>query len=146
MAEKTISCRGANGSIVLSNDKMLIQSSFLRSTPFHEMPLNSIRAVVVERKSVIPFATLTILGSVVTILAQYNALWFMINLEPSQVYLITRVGFSAVILCVILMTLRLVFVNVSVRSEGDSTVLTVRLVPLRPAKRLVRRFRELSAS
>jgi hypothetical protein len=110
------------------------------------MPLNSIRAVVVERKSVVPFATLTILGSVVTILAQYNALWFLINLAPSQIYLITRAGFSAVILCVILMILRLVFVNVSVRSEGGSTALMVRLVPLRPAKRLARRFRELSAS
>ena len=145
-AEELIGCRGVNGSISLSKDKMVIRSEGFGSVQFREMALNKITAVVVERKSVIPFATLTILASAVTVSAWYNALWFLINLTQQDILTITSGGLSAAVVCAVPLMFRLVFVNVLVRSEGEPNALIVRFVPVRQAKRLARRFRELSSS
>jgi len=145
-AEKLIGCRGVNGSINLSKDKMVIRSEGFGSVEFREVALNKVTAVVVERKSVIPFATLTILASMVTVSAWYNALWFLINLTEQGILMITSGGLSVAVVCAVPMMFRLLFVNVLVRSEGEPNALIVRLVPVRQAKRLARRFRELSSS
>ena len=145
-AEKLIGCRGVNGSISLSKDKMVIRSEGFGSVEFREVALNKVTAVVVERKSVIPFATLTILASMVTVSAWYNALWFLINLTEQGILMITSGGLSVAVVCAVPMMFRLLFVNVLVRSEGEPNALIVRLVPVRQAKRLARRFRELSSS
>jgi len=145
-AEKLIGCRGVNGSINLSKDKMVIRSEGFGSVEFREVALNKVTAVVVERKSVIPFATLTILASVVTVSAWYNALWFLINLTEQGILMITSGGLSVAVVCAVPMMFRLLFVNVLVRSEGEPNALIVRLVPVRQAKRLAKRFRELSSS
>jgi len=145
-AEKLIGCRGVNGSISLSKDKMVIRSEGFGSVEFREVALNKVTAVVVERKSVIPFATLTILASMVTVSAWYNALWFLINLTEQGILMITSGGLSVAVLCAVPMMFRLLFVNVLVRSEGEPNALIVRLVPVRQAKRLAKRFRELSSS
>ena len=145
-AEELIGCRGVNGSINLSKDKMVIRSEGFGSVQFRDMALNKITAVVVERKSVIPFATLTILASTVTVSAWYNALWFLINLTQQDILIITSGGLCAAVVCAVPMVFRLLFVNVLVRSEGEPGALIVRLVPVRQAKRLARRFRELSSS
>jgi len=145
-AEKLIGCRGVNGSISLSKDKMVIRSEGFGSVEFREVALNKVTAVVVERKSVIPFATLTILASMATVSAWYNALWFLINLTEQGILMITSGGLSVAVVCAVPMMFRLLFVNVLVRSEGEPNALIVRLVPVRQAKRLARRFRELSSS
>jgi hypothetical protein len=146
MAEKSIRCRGANATILLCADKMVIRSSVLGSLKPYEIPITTIRAVVVDRKSVVPFTAMTILAAVITVLASYNALWFLINLTSTQIELVTRVGFTVTILCAIPMMVRAMFVNVIVRSNGDAVVLMARLVPLRSAKGLAKRFRELSVT
>ncbi|HXZ89874.1 MAG TPA: hypothetical protein VEG61_02325 [Candidatus Dormibacteraeota bacterium] len=145
-AEESIDCRGVNGSISLSKDKMVSRSEGFGSVQFREMPLNKITAVVVERKSVIPFATLTILATAVTVSAWYNALWFLINLTELDILTITSGGLIVAVVCAVPMMFRLLFVNVLVRSEGEPDALMVRLVPVHQAKRLARRFRELSSS
>jgi len=145
-AEESIDCRGVNGSISLSKDKMVSRSEGFGSVQFRDMPLNKITAVVVERKSVIPFATLTILATAIAVSAWYNALWFLINLTQQDILTITSGGLIVAVVCVIPMMFRLLFVNVLVRSEGEPNALIVRLVPVRQAKRLAKRFRELSSS
>ena len=145
-AEESIGCRGVNGSISLSKDKMVIRSEGFDSVQFRELLLNKITAVVVERKSVIPFATLTILATAVTVSAWYNAVWFLINLTQQDILIIASGGLIVAIVCAVPMMLRLLFVNVLVRSEGEANALIVRLVSVRQAKRLARRFRELSSS
>jgi hypothetical protein len=125
---------------------MVIRSEGFGSVEFREVALNKVTAVVVERKSVIPFATLTILASMVTVSAWYNALWFLINLTEQGILMITSGGLSVAVVCAVPMMFRLLFVNVLVRSEGEPNALIVRLVPVRQAKRLARRFRELSSS
>jgi hypothetical protein len=145
-AEQLIGCRGVNGSISLSQDKMAIRSEGFGSVQFREMTLNKITSVVVERKSVIPFATLTILATAVTILAWYNAFWFLFNLTQSDILIITSCGLAAAVVCGIPMMFRLLFVNVLVRSEGEPNALIIRFVLVSQAKRLARRFRELTSS
>ncbi len=145
-AEELIVCRGVNGSINLSKDKMVIRSEGFGSVQFREMDLSKITAVVVERKSVIPFATLTVLASAVTVSAWYNAHWFLINLTQQDILIITLCGLSAAVVCAIPMMFRLLFVNVLVRSEGEPNALIIRFVLVRQAKRLARRFRDLSSS
>ena len=125
---------------------MVIRSEGFDSVQFRELLLNKITAVVVERKSVIPFATLTILATAVTVSAWYNAVWFLINLTQQDILIIASGGLIVAILCAVPMMLRLLFVNVLVRSEGEANALIVRLVSVRQAKRLARRFRELSSS
>ena len=144
MVETTTKCRGVNASILLSSDKMVIRSGLLGSPEPHQIPLSTVRAVVVDRKSVMPFATMTVLAGVVAVLAKYNALWFLINLNQAQIAWVSDVGFTAMLLCAIPLVLRALFVNVTVRSDADAAVLVVRLVSVRSAKRLAKRFRELS--
>lgn len=145
-AEELIDCRGVNGSINLSQDKMVIRSEGFGSVQFREMALDKITAVVVERKGVIPFATLTIIATILTVLAWYNSLWFLINLTQPDILIITSCGLAAAVVCAIPMMFRLLFVNVLVRSEGEPNALIIRFVLVRQAKRLARRFRELSSS
>jgi hypothetical protein len=142
MLDEPVSCRGINGSIKLSKDKMQLIGGGLGSAQCHEVSYSDVLAVVVERKSIVPFATLAILAFVLALIAKYNALWFVIDLSRTEIF-ITSIGLGIAILCAIPTILRLMFVNVLVRSSRGP--LAVRLVPIRSAKRLARRFSEMSA-
>ncbi len=145
-AEGLVDCRGVNGSISLSKEKMVVRSEGFGLVQFREMPLNKITAVVVERKGVIPFATLTILAATITALASYNPLWFLFSLTQQETLIVTTAGLSAAVVCAIPTLFRLLFVNVLVRSEGEPNALIIRFVLIRRAKRLARRFREFSST
>ena len=142
MQVESVSCRGINGSIILSKDKMTIIGVGLGSAQPHDIRFSDVYSVVVERKSVVPFATAMILAIIVLVIANYNLLWFIINLNGTEGF-ITPVALAIAILCGIPTVLRLMFVNVTVRSRSGP--LAVRLVPSRAAKRLARRFSEISA-
>jgi len=141
MLDEPVRCRGINGSIKLSTDTMQLIGGALGSTELHEVPYSDVSAVVVQRKSVIPFATLSILASALALIAKYNALWFVIDLSRAGIYL-TPVGLGIAVLSAVSTLLRLMFVNVLVRFSGGP--LTLRLVTVRSAKRLARRFSEMS--
>jgi hypothetical protein len=115
------------------------------STHLHEIPLTQIRAVIIERKSLIPFATVTVLAVAAAFLAKYNPIWFLVNLPDKESTLVSIAALSAAIAFAFPIILRSTFVNVSVRSEGDPILVRLRFVPARPATRLAKRFRELSA-
>jgi hypothetical protein len=141
MLDESISCRGINGSIKLSKDKMQLIGGGFGSAQSHEVAYSDVLAVVVQRKSVVPFATVTILAFALALIAKYNALWFVIDLGRTGIF-ITSIGLAIAILSAVPAILRLMFVNVLVRSsEGP---LTLRLVPIRSAKCLARRFSEMS--
>jgi hypothetical protein len=142
MQEESVSCRGVNGSISLSKDKMTVIGVGLGVAQPHDIRFSDVHSVVVERKSVVPFATVMILAIIVLVVANYNLLWFIINLYATQ-WFIAPMALAIAILCAILAVLRLMFVNVIVRSRSGPFV--VRLVPSRSAKRLARRFSEISA-
>jgi len=142
MQEESVSCRGINGSITLSQDRMTIIGVGLGSVRPHEIRFGDVSSIVVQRKSVIPLMTLMMLAIIALFIARYNLLWFAINLYRWQTF-ITPIALAIAILCAISASLRLMFVNVTVRSRAGPV--TVRLVPSRSAKRLARRFREMYA-
>ena len=142
MPDESVSCRGINGSINLSKDKLTIIGVGLGSAQPHDVTFNDVSSVIVERKSVVPFTTMMVLAIIVLVIAKYNLLWFIINLYGAERF-ITPTALVIAILCGISSVLRLMFVNVTVRSRHGP--FTVRLVPSRPAKRLARRFSEATA-
>jgi len=142
MLEEKVSCRGINGSINLSRDKVLVVGLASSPTQPHELAYSDVSAVFVQRKSVVPFATLTILIIVVVLVSKYNLIWFVVDLNPVSVF-IAWTGIGIAILCAVITLLRLLFVNVLIRSNQSPFV--VRLVPIRSAKRLARRFSDISA-
>jgi hypothetical protein len=141
--QEPCSCHGINGSITLHPDRMVIRHG--GSTRLHEVPITQIRAVIIERKTLIPFATVTVLAVAAAFLVKYNPIWFLVNLPDKESTLVSIAALSVAIAFALPIILRSAFVNVSVRSEGDPILVRLGFVPVRPATRLAKRFRELSA-
>jgi len=142
MKEEPLNCRGINGSISLSKDGLTIIGIGRGSAQPREIRFGDVSSIVVQRKSVVPFATSMILAIIVFLIARYNLLWFLIDLSRWEP-IITSVALVITAICAVAALLRFTFVNVIVRSRRQPIVL--RLVPGRCAKRLVRRFREIYA-
>ena len=143
-AQEICSCHGVNGSIALYSDKMVLRHGGPASTHNHEIPLAQIHAVLIERKSVIPFSTVTVIAAAATVLAKYNPVWFLVNLPDKESTLVSLGALSIAIVFAIPAVLRSMFVNLSVRSEAEPVLVRLGFVPVRPARRLAKRFRELS--
>ena len=142
--EESFNCRGLVGSIDLYNDRMVINSKEWGVSKSYQLPINRIRSVVVERKSVIPFATLTLIAAATTLIARYNALWFIINLTPQNAQSISSYALLVSIVSAIPTLIRVLFVSVSISWDGNPTSFRVGFVPVRPGKRLAQKFQELS--
>lgn len=143
--EKTpFSCRGANYSIALHSDRMILNHTVWTNSKSYELPVGRIKAVIVERKSVMPFATMTALTAVATVLAKYNAFWFLVNLTPDDIGRFSTIGLLASIVCAIPTISRALFVNVSIAWDGQPTLFQVKFLPAYLGRRLARRFQELS--
>jgi hypothetical protein len=123
---------------------MVLEIRSWTSAASYELPIERIKAVVVERKSVMPFATLTVLAAAVTVLAKYNALWFIVNLAPENVGRVSSVAFLAAAVCAIPTLIRTVFVNVSVTWDGQPATFRIGFMPVSPGKHLAMHFQELS--
>jgi hypothetical protein len=123
---------------------MIIDESGWGTAKSHELPITSIRSVIVERKSVIPFATIALLAAIVAVIVKYNALWFLVNLNPETE---TRLSMAAIAVCatsIIPMFSRAIFVNVVISWQGEPSSFRLRFIPTRSGRRLARRFREVS--
>jgi len=142
--EESFKCGGLVGSINLYNDRMIINSKEWGVSKSYQLPINRIRSVVLERKSVIPFATLTLIAAAATLVARYNALWFLINLTPQNAQTLSSYALLLSIVSAIPTLVRILFVSVSITWDGNPTSFRVGFVPLRPGKRLAQKFQELS--
>jgi hypothetical protein len=139
-----LNCNGLVGSIRLYNDKMLIASKEWGISKSYLLPIERIKSVVVERKSVVPFATLTLLSAIVAVVGRYNALWFLVNLSLTNSRILSATAIFIAALCAVPTLLRALFVRVSITWDGDPTTFHVGFVPVRPGKRLARKFQELA--
>ncbi len=146
LADKQLfSCRGANYSITLYSDRIIMKDTRWANSKSFELPVDRIRSVIVERKSVIPFATVTIVAAILTVFAKYNALWFLANFTAENSGKISTIGLLASIVCAIPTIFRALFVNVSITWDGQPATFRARLVPARLGRRLTERFQELTA-
>jgi hypothetical protein len=142
--EESFNCSGVNGSIKLYPGRLVVDSKELGGSKSHELPLNRITAVVVERKSVVPFAIITILAAAAAVLTRYNALWFLINLTRDNVVVVSSAALAAAIICAIPTVIRAFFVSVSITWDGEPPSFRVSFVPLRRGKRLAKQFQDLT--
>jgi hypothetical protein len=142
---KPFSCRGSNYSITLHPDRMVLKSLTWGNTQFYELPTNHIQALIIQRKTVIPFAALTLVAAIATVLLRYNSLWFLINLSAIEARVrMSEIALFIGVISAIPTLLRVVFVNVSVTWDGEPRSFLVRFVSAYRGRRLVRTFRELS--
>jgi hypothetical protein len=132
------------GSINLYNDRMVINSKEWGVSKSYQLPINRIRSVVVDRKSVIPFATLTLITAATMLIARYNVLWFLVNLTPQNAQTVSSYALLVSVVSAIPMLIRILFVSVSITWDGNPTSFRVGFVLVHPGKRLVQKFQELS--
>ena len=142
--QKLLKCRGGVGTIILYADKMIIDESGWRTVKSHELPVKRIKSVMVERKSVIPFATITVLAVIATVVVKYNALWFLVYLEPPTVAWVSMTTLAISVVSAIPALSRAIFVNVAVTWDGEPASFRLRFVPAHSGRRLARRFLEVS--
>jgi hypothetical protein len=142
--DQLIKCRGANCSIILYQRKMIINEGMLSGRSY-DLPLERIRSVIVDRKSVIPFASATILATIFTLVTKYNALWFLMNLSSANTVGLSTIGLLACIAFAGPTIARAFFVNVNVNWDGQPASFHLGFVSVKRGRRLARRFQELSA-
>lgn len=142
--EESFKCGGLVGSINLYNDRMVINSKEWGVSKSYQLPIKRIKSVVVERKSVIPFATLTLIAAATILIGRYNALWFLVNLTPQNSQTVSSLALLVSVVSAIPTLVRILFVSVSITWDGNPTSFRVGFVPLLPGKRLAQKFQELS--
>lgn len=141
--QECLKCRGV-GTITLCRERMIIDESGWVTVKSHELPVKKIRSVIVERKSVIPFATITVLAAIATAIAKYNALWFLVNLNALTEAWLSMAAIAICVVSIIPTLSRAIFVNVVVTWHGEPSSFRLRFVPTRAGRRLTRRFLEVS--
>jgi len=141
--EELVKCRGGTRTLTLYRDRLIVSEAGWRAAKFHELPIKCIRAVIVERKSIIPFASIIVLAAIATVVIKYDVLGFLIDLRTQTSWLST-VALAVCISCAIPALSRAIFVNVTVSWDGGPSPLRVRFVPAYLGRRLARRFREVS--
>ncbi len=133
-----------NGLIELHRDRMVVINKALGVSKTYQLPLKRIRSVVVERKSVVPFAPLTVIAAILMVVMKYNALWFLVDLTPAVSGFLSSVALLVAIISAVPVVLRALFVNVTITWDGNPTSFRVGFIPSRSGKRLAERFQESS--
>jgi hypothetical protein len=120
------------------NEGMLSGRSYM-------LPLERVTSVIVERKSVVPFVTSTVIAAILTLVAKYNALWFLVNLTSNSAGKLSTIGILACIIFAVPTVTRSLFVNVNVAWAGQPASFHLGFVSVKMGRRLAKRFQELSA-
>jgi len=145
VTREVFKCAGLNYAITLDCflERVIIRQTLWRPGRY-EVSFDQIRALVIERRSIVPFAALTILSAITTMLIGYGPLPSLIHLTPENMSRSTMIGAAACILFALPSVSRLLFVNVAVSWERPPHSLLVRLVPSHSGKRLASMFMEMS--
>jgi hypothetical protein len=141
---KEFTCKGINYSVTLQSDKMIIRKSFWRRTDIQELPIQRITAVIVRRRSIVPYAGFTVLAAIATILVNCNVLWFLVNLSPMRAAEFGTVGMLGTALFAIPTLGSALFVDVSITWGGTPRSFLVRLVPAKQGRTLTSQFQGIS--
>jgi hypothetical protein len=138
-------CKGINYAVTLRSDKMIIKKALWGKADLHELPIQCVSAVIVRRRSIVPFAGFTVLAAIATVLVRYNVLWFLVNLSTAGATTFGTVGLLGTALFAIPTLGCALFVDVSITWEGAPTSFLIRFVPSQQGRNLARRFHGVSA-
>lgn len=141
---KEFTCKGLNCSVTMGPDRMTVKNTVLGRSRPHELPLRRVSAVIVQRKSVVPFAAFTILSGIAAVLARYNGLWFLYSLTADEEVLLSDIALIATVLLAIPTISRILFVDVIVSWGGSPKSFLIRFVLANQGRRLTRLFQKLS--
>ena len=137
-------CGGGNYSVSMNSETLVISSrSWFHGHP-HQIPLNNVRSVIVERKSLMPVASSAVLAGIIGVLLRDSALWFPLDLNSNISGKISVLAFLAATLLAVPTIERAVFVNVIISSLNAGTW-HVRFVTSNAGRNLAARFLELSS-
>ncbi len=137
---KEFTCKGVNYSVTPRSDKMIIKKTLWGKADFHELPIQRISAVIVRRRSIVPFAGFTALAAIATVLVRYNALWFLVNLSTVRAAIFGSIALLATVLLAIPTLGCALFVDVAITWGGTPKSFLVRFVPAQQGRSLARRF------
>jgi hypothetical protein len=137
-------CKGFNYTVTLGSDRLIVKDTKWRRPSSQELPVQSINAVIVRRKSIIPFAAFAALALIAAVLTKYNSLWFLVNLSAGEEGALSTAAVTVAFLCVIPAVSRALFVDVIISWAGRPKPFLVRFVPARQGRDLVRRFHGVS--
>jgi len=138
-------CKGVNYSVTLQPNKMIIKKALRGKADVHELPIQNVGAVIVRRKSVVPFAGFTALAAIATVLVRYNALWFLVNLSTAGEATFGTIALLATVLFAIPTVGYALFVDVAITWGGTPESFLVRFVPIQQGRNLARRFHGASS-
>ena len=138
--DREFNFRGLNYSVTLGPDTMTIGKTRWGKPDSHELPLSRISSVIVRRKSVMPFATLTALGAIATVLIRFNLLWFLIDLSLAERAALSTIPFIMTVLCAIPTVSRALFVEIAISWGGKPESFLVRFVPQQQGRTLAGKF------
>ena len=141
---REFTCKGLNYEVTLTPDKMVVRGTAWRKTDSHELPVHRINAVIVRRKSILPYAGFTALAVIATVLTRYNALWFLVNLSAREESVGSTVALIAATVFAIPTVWHAIFVDIAISWEGKPKSFLVRFVPERQGRVLARRFHRAS--
>jgi hypothetical protein len=138
-------CRGLNYVVTLDEDSMILRSRGWVRSSSHELPVDRVKAVIVLRKSLVPYAAFTILAAIATLVTKFNSFWFLVNLSPDQEALLGNIAMLATALFAIPSVLRALFVEIVISWGGRPSPFLVRFVRAGQGRRLARMFDRLSS-
>ncbi len=142
---KEFTCKGLNYTVSLDEDSMTLRSTGWVRSSSHELPVDRVKAVIILRKSIVPYAAFTVLSAIAAVLTRFNAFWFLINLSPDQEALLGNIAILATALLAIPSVSRALFVDIVISWSGRPASFLVRFVPADQGRRLTRRFNRLSS-
>ena len=141
---KEFNCAGVNCSVTLHDEGMTLATRRWGKSRSHELPLKRIESVIVQRKSVVPFAVLAVISGIVAFVAQFNLVWFLFPLDPPFNSVVSIPAFIAAVFSAISAVSRALFVNVRISWDGKPKSFLVRFVLARSGVRLARRFQRMT--
>lgn len=142
---KELTCNGINYAVSLHPEGIRIENTRSITPRKHELPLKRITSVIVERKRMLPFATLTAISAIVAVVAKYNPLWFIVSFPADRTTAVSTIALFASGIFAIPTMSRALFVNVVISWDGRPRSFVVRFVLAGHGRRLARRFHRLSA-
>jgi hypothetical protein len=136
-------CDGGSCTISMDYQNMVLRPKRLMNKFEQRIPLNRISSVIVQRKSVMPFITMTVLAAIVSVIVKYNSLWFLVDLTADISSKGSVIAFIIALSCAVLALSRILFVNVVITSITSETW-RVRFVTAKSGLRLASKFQELT--
>jgi len=141
--KEVLRCRGLTHSIAFDEERIVLRNLVSWGPRSVELPVKQVEAVVVQRKSVMPFAAGAILAAIATVVLRLGLVGPQLN-QTGFTDSLAEATWALVFLMLIPTLTRAIFVNVLITTQSGVESWRVRYVPAAAGRRLARRFHTVS--